>query len=761
MDEGNPRRRRGLGVVTPNACTECRKRRAKASCGDMPASLLLMCDGQVPCGRCSSIIGVECAYEIPMRQSKQNMRSEIESLKTQQRQNERILKALASDDDSANTIINQLRSGDHVEHIVDQLDRRAPTSSVGDENRRTTFTMPSHREAISNALQPAMDIQGSFAYVSGVRDTVNLESQNPGQSTGRLEETRGSISQDSMVSQYDDPMVWDPENIPVTQHSLPLIGTWHPSAGDVSSPGSSTLHARAHGQSTILGHPKDFTSSPQKHAEAGGTWTTVTSDLDFVEHLMTLYFCWEYPTFASLNKEHFLEGFKAGSTQHCSPLLVNSILALGCRFSNQPNARTDPENSNTAGDHFFTEAVRLLDLEENRHVLTTIQALGLLSIREASCSRSSDGLFFAGQSIRLAIEMGLHLENYGGNEMQQADYAVRSATFWGAFSLDQAWSLSIGRLPQFSKDLQLVTKPEIIDHIESSHWVPYTDDGAPLERSCIQPSNVRSVYKTFCELSEIVHATLYTLYSPGSTLTSKSLLVHYTKYLNWYASIPETLRLGQNFTPAVLFAHMYYHYAMILLFRPFIRLKITGSGVSPKDVCRQAANAISTLVNSYSKLYTLRRTPSFVPYYVLCASITHAVSFGVSKAAITVSEDSQQKKDSKMALQQGVDCLKEMTGCHGFATRAVDILRYLTGHWGLEFSVDEKSENTLDYKLAGRSSTSSMNQFCPNIGSLDMKNPLGPVGENENPLFWTFPLQGRPLLDVGPRLVSLGFTILP
>jgi len=118
-----------------------------------------------------------------------------------------------------------------------------------------------------------------------------------------------------------------------------------------------------------------------------------------------------------------------------------------------------------------------------------------------------------------------------------------------------------------------VTKPQIIEEVEAADWVPYTDDGnsiqspskiagfhaddllgAPFERSCTQPSNVRSVYKTFCELSEIVHISLYTLYTPGSPVTGKKLLNVYTKYLKWYDSLPTALRLGHNFTPAVLFA---------------------------------------------------------------------------------------------------------------------------------------------------------------------------------------------------------------
>lgn len=134
-----------------------------------------------------------------------------------------------------------------------------------------------------------------------------------------------------------------------------------------------------------------------------------------------------------------------------------------------------------------------------------------------------------------------------------------------------AWSLATGSLPQCSCFPHLPPKPAIIGDIEASLWVPYTDDGrlnvsktpdpedlratgAPLQRSCEQPSNVRSVYKCFCELSELVHESLYILHSPGRPLTARDLLSIYTKYLNWYDRIPGVLRLGHNFTPAVLFA---------------------------------------------------------------------------------------------------------------------------------------------------------------------------------------------------------------
>jgi hypothetical protein len=133
----------------------------------------------------------------------------------------------------------------------------------------------------------------------------------------------------------------------------------------------------------------------------------------------------------------------------------------------------------------------------------------------------------------------------------------------------RAWSLTVGRLPQFSHLSSLDIKPAIVDTVEASSWIPYTDNGkrfhsnralrlnnlgAPLERNCTQPSNIRSVYKTFCELSEIVHNSLYLLYTPGSNFTSHDLLELYTSFLHWYDLIPATLRLGHNFTPFVLFS---------------------------------------------------------------------------------------------------------------------------------------------------------------------------------------------------------------
>lgn len=167
-------------------------------------------------------------------------------------------------------------------------------------------------------------------------------------------------------------------------------------------------------------------------------------DTDLVQHLLALYFCWEYPTFASVSKEHYLQDFHDGRTRYCSSLLTNALLALGCRFSNQPGAREDPSDPLTSGQHFFKECQRLCSGETNHHFLTTIQAVGIMSIREASCGRIFNSEYYAGQCMRLALEMGLHKVH--GIDMQKTEdkeeCTVRLATFWGVFNLDKLAILS-------------------------------------------------------------------------------------------------------------------------------------------------------------------------------------------------------------------------------------------------------------------------------------------------------------------------------
>jgi hypothetical protein len=196
---------------------------------------------------------------------------------------------------------------------------------------------------------------------------------------------------------------------------------------------------------------------------------------------------------------------------------------------------------------------------------------------------------------------------------------------------------------------------------------------------------------------------------------------------------------------------MYYHCAILLLFRPFIKLRFIGSSVLPRDVCSQAAEAITTLVRSYDHLYTLQRTPSFVPYLVLASSIIHLV--------VSNTQAGQQQ------LRQCTTDLKDMCNCHGFAKRGLNILRILNDHWGIgayntlldgEFEGDDLKAGEEDVPQLCRPISASMNLFCPNMS--DSLLEVGPDGAST--LFAPFPLQGMPMLAADEMLERDGFTRL-
>lgn len=61
-------------------------------------------------------------------------------------------------------------------------------------------------------------------------------------------------------------------------------------------------------------------------------WTIITDDDAFVSHLISLYFTWQNPIMNWIDRDLFLADMRSGrlDSRFCSPLLVNSILAVAC-----------------------------------------------------------------------------------------------------------------------------------------------------------------------------------------------------------------------------------------------------------------------------------------------------------------------------------------------------------------------------------------------------------------------------------------------
>jgi hypothetical protein len=59
---------------------------------------------------------------------------------------------------------------------------------------------------------------------------------------------------------------------------------------------------------------------------------------------------------------------------------LNCVLALGARYSDRPEVRADPTDSNTAGKMFIEKAERLIQHDLRWPSITTIQSLTIMNM---------------------------------------------------------------------------------------------------------------------------------------------------------------------------------------------------------------------------------------------------------------------------------------------------------------------------------------------------------------------------------------------
>ncbi|KAI7247905.1 hypothetical protein KC335_g18661, partial [Hortaea werneckii] len=258
--------------------------------------------------------------------------------------------------------------------------------------------------------------------------------------------------------------------------------------------------------------------------ESSGVWFRQPQDVEFVEHLLNLHFCWIHPFYHFFHREYFLHDMSRGNTEFCSALLVNAICSFTCHYSDRPAARAEATNPATAGDAFFAEAKRLLERTE-KSSLTTVQALGIMSARECSHGRDSNAYQLAGRCLRMALELGLHLSVIGSG-LRSSEVEVRKITFWGVFNLETACSVAFGRLSQLPRAAADIQKPSVNDRSEAQTWRPYEDTNLSLSPSAEQPARPMSYMHHMSTLSELASDMVNTFYAPPRALYQQATCRH-------------------------------------------------------------------------------------------------------------------------------------------------------------------------------------------------------------------------------------------
>ncbi|CAI7598371.1 unnamed protein product [Penicillium discolor] len=119
--------------------------------------------------------------------------------------------------------------------------------------------------------------------------------------------------------------------------------------------------------------------------------STLEISKELQEHLVSLYFEWEQPWFQAVDETLFRESWKENG-RYCNPLLLNCIFALGSRYSDRTEVRSNPEDPNTAGQLFLELAEVLLHFDLKSPSIITIQSLAMMAILYVATGSDAKGL---------------------------------------------------------------------------------------------------------------------------------------------------------------------------------------------------------------------------------------------------------------------------------------------------------------------------------------------------------------------------------
>ncbi|KAA8645603.1 hypothetical protein EYZ11_010704 [Aspergillus tanneri] len=299
------------------------------------------------------------------------------------------------------------------------------------------------------------------------------------------------------------------------------------------------------------------------HRVPAKPWTTITQDSGLVSHLVSLYFTWDYPFHAFLDREVFLTHMVSGNvkSEFCSPFLVNALLANACHYSDYSEAYVDPGDLLTKGADFLAEAERLRDEETTKLSLTFLQGTLLLFERYSLCGNNDLGYKMLHQAIWTGEALGLIGPKANQGQLSEhMDVSIRR-TAWGLFHIDTYIHAGFLR-PSLINKVSL-EPPAGVD--DTSLWTPY-----PSHRAA-RPSQLSRYFTELYELCKIardISQRLFAMDGASPTVHNYRQIKEtlYERLCQWYDALPESFDPQRKPPPYVLLLRMRYDTLLITMF---------------------------------------------------------------------------------------------------------------------------------------------------------------------------------------------------
>ncbi|CAG8269424.1 unnamed protein product [Penicillium salamii] len=363
------------------------------------------------------------------------------------------------------------------------------------------------------------------------------------------------------------------------------------------------------------------------------------------DHLVELYFTWQNTSTYIVDKDMFMTARSKwrnefDDTAFYSEVLTNAMCAIGSAFEARyhPTFITFPKS---LAEFFADRAKALLEIELDSPCVATVQALVIMSCHEGASNRDARGWLYSGMSMRLAFDLGLHLDmttyvNRG--DITQAEADVRRAAFWGSYVADHFWGFYLGRPFRMNAGDVSVQKPaSSLGPEKEENWHPYGHQAsqALFQNGLKNPTEL--ICRQFVVLWEMISPVGHILY--GCSDISRHDLQRITYQVTedlfaWKANLPLSLQINLDddttpILPHLMMLHMQYHQIIIFFHRPWLsksyiqpRAPRQGPGYHhARRMCVESATAVARLLHLYEKHYTFRRMNNQVVAIIFSAAL--------------------------------------------------------------------------------------------------------------------------------------------
>ncbi|KAG5806375.1 hypothetical protein H9Q74_009089 [Fusarium xylarioides] len=417
---------------------------------------------------------------------------------------------------------------------------------------------------------------------------------------------RGSVNPTQTPLEFQYPNVYLPL-IPVNAASLDLglLGIEPQDADIFRDPGLSNLlddHASSATVNRVV-QPQDMLGrasfgidngifvDPRLHHVEISRWTSIPISNQFAAEAIALYLNMNQPWWALFDTDSFLDDLVNVETNFCSSMLVNALLAWATLASQQSYAHYEPMAA-TLPKKFLDEALRIYDAEKDVDSLTTVAATSLMSMTWTTLGKDKAGRRLQEDSARMAQRMRLYGESEvsSRNLLDLSDERVEvaaCATAWGSFNFQMVMSMSYHQepIPKRSPKFRIPGK----NLFKAQHDKPNTD----------------ATYTAVCQFWLIVFDMNYLYYLERSVSMASAVAI-FQRLLGWADALPAGVQRHESNPDHVLNIHIWFHTAIIDLFRPFEHKfpqpklpAFAGVNATPKAVISASIEQLKGLIYQY------------------------------------------------------------------------------------------------------------------------------------------------------------------